>query len=90
MPNLNVVIPSSLATILNDAVVKRSSSLDSVVTAALSQYFEIDRHRAYQISTSAALVQGAYDGAVSSRTLLAHGDRQNAKLFEKVYEGSIV
>ncbi len=74
MPNLNVVIPSSLATILNDAVVKRASSLDSVVTAALSQYFEIDRHRAYQISTSAALVQGAYDGAVSSRTLLAHGD----------------
>ena len=74
MPNLNVVIPTSLATTLNDAVGRRASSLDSVVTAALSQYFEIDRHRAYQISTSAALVQGAYDGAVSSETLLAHGD----------------
>jgi acetolactate decarboxylase len=74
MPNLNVVIPTSLATTLNDAVARRASSLDSVVTAALSQYFEIDRHRAYQISTSAALVQGASDGAVSSQTLLAHGD----------------
>ncbi|MCU1299299.1 MAG: alpha-acetolactate decarboxylase [Acidobacteriaceae bacterium] len=74
MPNLNVVIPSSLANILNDAVVSRGSSLDSVVTAALSQYFQTTRHRAYQISTSAALVQGIYDGAVSSRTLLANGD----------------
>jgi acetolactate decarboxylase len=74
MPNLNVVIPTSLSTMLNDAVVQRASSLDSVVTAALSHYFEIDRHRVYQISTSAALVQGAYDGAVSAQTLLAHGD----------------
>jgi acetolactate decarboxylase len=74
MPNLNVVIPNSLAATLNDAVAKRASSLDSVVTAALSQYFEIDRHRIYQISTSAALVRGASDGAVSSQTLLAHGD----------------
>ena len=74
MPNLNVVIPTPLAATLNDAVARRVSSLDSIVTAALSQYFEIDRHRAYQISTSAALVQGASDGAVSSQTLLAHGD----------------
>jgi acetolactate decarboxylase len=30
--------------------------------------------RAFQIATSAALVQGAYDGVVSSRLLLANGD----------------
>ena len=36
MPNLNVVIPSALAANLNDAVVTRASSLDSVVTAALA------------------------------------------------------
>jgi acetolactate decarboxylase len=74
MPNLTVVIPTSLANILNDAVVTRGSSLDSVVTAALIRYCQTARHRAYQISTSAALVQGVYDGAVSSRTLLANGD----------------
>jgi acetolactate decarboxylase len=74
MPNLTVVIPTSLETILNDEVDKRASSFDSVVIAALSQYFQTARHRAYQVSTSAALVQGVYEGAVSSRILLANGD----------------
>ncbi len=74
MTNLSVVIPDSLASILNNTVARRSTSPDSVVTAALSQYFQIGRHRAYQISTSAALVQGMSDGAVSSRKLLANGD----------------
>src|SRR6266481_2914719 len=74
MPNLNVVIPDSLASILNNAVARRATSPDSVVTAALSEYFQSGRHRAYQISTSAALVQGVSAGAVSSRRLLANGD----------------
>jgi acetolactate decarboxylase len=74
MPNLTVVIPDSLASILNNAVARRATSPDSVVTAALSQYFQTGRHRAYQISTSAALVQGVSEGAVSSRKLLANGD----------------
>jgi hypothetical protein len=74
VPNLTTVIPTSLANILQDAFVTRASSFDSVVTAALSQYFQSPRHRAYQISTSAALVQGVHDGAVSSRTPHANGD----------------
>jgi acetolactate decarboxylase len=74
MPNLTVVIPDSLASILNNAVARRATSPDSVVTAALSEYFQSGRHRAYQISTSAALVQGVSAGAVSSRRLLANGD----------------
>src|SRR5260370_41586953 len=74
MPNLSVVIPDSLASILKNAVARRATSPDSVVTAALSEYFQSGRHRAYQISTSAALVQGVSAGAVSSRRLLANGD----------------
>ncbi len=74
MPNLNVVIPASLASILEEAVASRATSLDSVVTTVLSHYFQSSRHRVYQISTSAALVQGVYQGAVSSRVLLANGD----------------
>ena len=74
MPNLTVIIPDSLASLLNDIVARRATSFDSVVTAALSQYFQSGRHRAYQISTSAALVQGVSEGAVSSRKLLANGD----------------
>ena len=74
MPNLTVTIPTSLAAILNDAVSRRASSVDSFVIAALSQYFKADRHRAYQISTSAALVQGVSEGAISSQNLLANGN----------------
>jgi acetolactate decarboxylase len=112
MLNLTVVIPDSLASILKNAVARRATSPDSVVTAELSQYFQTGRHRAYQVSTFAALVQGVSAGAVSSRKLLANGDfglgtfehldgdrvlvgvhvdyRQNVKLFEQVYEGSIL
>ena len=74
MLNLTVVIPDSLASILKNAVARRATSPDSVVTAELSQYFQTGRHRAYQVSTSAALVQGVSAGAVSSRKLLANGD----------------
>lgn len=74
MPALNVVIPASLNFALEHAVGARATSVDSLVTAALSQYFQTNRHRAYQISTSAALVQGVSRGAVSSQKLLANGD----------------
>jgi acetolactate decarboxylase len=74
VPKLDVVIPSPLATSLSDAATKNGTSVDSVVTAALGQYFRTTRHVAYQISTSAALVQGVFDGVVSSRDLLAHGN----------------
>ena len=74
MPNLCVVIPPSLEAVLKDAAARQASSPDSIVTAALGRYFQTSRHRAYQVSTSAALVQGVYQGAVSSRTLLANGD----------------
>jgi acetolactate decarboxylase len=46
----------------------------SIGNAALGEYLQTTRHRLYQISTAAALVQGVYEGAVSSRTLLDHGD----------------
>lgn len=74
MPRLTVVIPASLWATLDSRAIAGATSIDSIVTAALSQYFQIDRHRAYQISTSAALVQGVFDGAVSSQNLLAHGN----------------
>src|SRR5260370_38224048 len=72
MPNLTVIIPDSLASILNNAAARRATSPDSIVTAALSQDFQNGRPHAYQISTSAALVQGVSEGAVSSRKLLAN------------------
>ena len=74
MPTLTVVIPSSLDAAARDIAGQRGTSIDTIVSAALGEYLNSQRHRMYQISTSAALVEGANKGAVCSRTLLEHGD----------------
>jgi hypothetical protein len=53
---------------------RTARDLDTIVSAALGEYLNSQRHRMYQISTSAALVEGADTGAVCSRALLEHGD----------------
>jgi acetolactate decarboxylase len=74
MPTLTVAIPSSLDAEVHDTAARRGTSLDAIVNAALGEYLSSQHHGLYQISTSAALVGGAAAGAVSSRTLLEHGD----------------
>jgi acetolactate decarboxylase len=74
MPTLNIVVPGSVAIALRAAAIKRGTSVDSLASGALSNYLKSDRHRLYQISTSAALVEGAYSGAIASSYLLQHGD----------------
>jgi len=74
MPTLTVVIPSSLDIAARDSAASRGTSLDNLVGAALGEYLDSNRHRMYQISTSAALVDGVAQGAVSAHTLLEHGD----------------
>jgi acetolactate decarboxylase len=74
MPTLNIVVPASVEAALRAAASRRGTSLDSVAGTALSEYLKLDSHRLYQISTSNALVEGVYAGAISSRSLLQHGD----------------
>ena len=74
MPILNIVVPASVEASLYAAASRRGTSVDSVVGAALIDYLKSDGHRMYQISTSDALVEGVYSGAISSRYLLLHGD----------------
>jgi acetolactate decarboxylase len=74
VPALTVLIPPSLSALLRDTAARRGTSLDSLVSAVLSEYLKSSTHRLYQISTSTALVEGVAQGAVTSRTLLAHGD----------------
>jgi acetolactate decarboxylase len=74
MPALTAVIPSSLDAALRDAAERRRTSVDSLVSTALAEFLDSHSHRMFQISTSTALVQGVYKGAVSSRALLEHGD----------------
>jgi acetolactate decarboxylase len=74
MPTLTVVIPSSLDVAARETASNRGISLDNLVGVALGECLESNRHRMYQISTSTALVDGVAQGAVSSQTLLEHGD----------------
>jgi acetolactate decarboxylase len=74
MPTLNIVVSASVETELRAAANRRGISVDSVAGVALSDYLKLDGHRLYQISTSSALVEGVYSGAISSRYLLLHGD----------------
>jgi acetolactate decarboxylase len=46
----------------------------AVVTAALSKYLGIPVHTLFQVSTSGALVAGVFDGEVSVKSILEHGD----------------
>jgi acetolactate decarboxylase len=74
MPTLNIVVPASVEAMLRVAAIKRRRSLDSLVSSTLIDYLKSDSHRMYQVSTSNALVEGVYSGAISSRYLLQHGD----------------
>ncbi|MFZ1888613.1 MAG: acetolactate decarboxylase [Candidatus Binataceae bacterium] len=49
-------------------------SIRHIVSAALASHLEVDHRTLFQVSTSAALVQGIYDGAVTVATLREHGD----------------
>src|SRR5579863_9660021 len=50
------------------------SSCDHVVSVALSQCLGKPLHTLFQVSTSAALVEGLYQGAVQVSRLLRHGN----------------
>ncbi len=47
---------------------------DHIVARALSEYLATPLHTLFQVSTSAALVEGIYQGAVRVSRLLQHGD----------------
>jgi acetolactate decarboxylase len=74
MVNLNTAIPASLKAALDTEVATTERTLSSIVTAALSQYLDVQLHTLFQVSTSGALVAGVYDREVSVRSILEHGD----------------
>lgn len=74
MPMLNIVVPVSVETALRDEATRRGTSVDSVAGAALGDYLQLNRHRMFQVSTTGALVEGVYAGAISSRYFMEHGD----------------
>jgi acetolactate decarboxylase len=67
-------LPDSLYESLIEQTRSEKSSFDHVVSMALSQCLGKPLHTLFQVSTSAALVEGLYQGAVKVDRILAHGD----------------
>jgi acetolactate decarboxylase len=67
-------LPNSLYEALQERMKIDKTSCDHVVAVALSQCLGTPIHTLFQVSTSAALVEGLYQGAVRVSRLLRHGD----------------
>jgi acetolactate decarboxylase len=74
MKSITSNIPDSLFEALQERMETDRASCDHVVSVALSQYLGKPIHTLFQVSTSAALVEGLYQGAVRVSRLLRHGD----------------
>ena len=74
MKTITCNIPGSLHRALQERMKTDKESCDHVVSLALSQYLGKPIHTLFQVSTSAALVEGLYQGAVRVSRLLSHGD----------------
>jgi acetolactate decarboxylase len=67
-------LPDSLYEALMERMQTDKTSRDHVVATALAQCLGKPLHTLFQVSTSAALVEGLYQGAVRVSRLLQHGD----------------
>src|SRR3954462_4233195 len=67
-------IPDSLYAALQRRRNADNETCDHIVAQALSQSLDTPIHTLFQVSTSAALVEGVYQGAVRVSRLLHHGD----------------
>src|SRR5580698_4386385 len=74
MKQITCRIPDSLYMALERRMIANKESRDHIVAEALSQNLDTPIHTLFQVSTSAALVEGVYQGAVRVSRLLSHGD----------------
>jgi acetolactate decarboxylase len=74
MKTIECSIPESIYRSLITQMNSDKESLDHLVAAALALYLGESFHTLFQVSTSAALVEGLYQGAVRVEQIEAHGD----------------
>jgi acetolactate decarboxylase len=74
MKAITCQIPDSLYAALQGRMNAENETCDHIVAEALSQSLDTPIHTLFQVSTSAALVEGVYQGAVRVSRLLRHGD----------------
>lgn len=74
MPKLKCTISQSLWEALEAHRQATGESIAHIVQRALADTLQINHHTLFQISTSTALVEGLYQGAVKVATIKEHGD----------------
>jgi acetolactate decarboxylase len=74
MKTISCSLPDSLAAALQQRMDADKETRDHIVAMAVSEYLATPLHTLFQVSTSAALVEGIYQGAVRVSRLLQHGD----------------
>jgi acetolactate decarboxylase len=74
MEQLNATISRGLWRALVKHAEKVGEPVAHTVRKALAEYLQVSHHTLYQVSTSTALVEGIYQGAVRVGTLREHGD----------------
>jgi len=73
-PRLNADVSETVWKALLDESEQTGDTLSTVVDRALATAFDLERHSLFQVSTSNALVQGVFSGAVTVRELKGKGD----------------
>lgn len=73
-PTLNSKVSESVWRSLNAERARTGETLSQVVDRTISEFFDLDRHSLFQVSTSKALVQGVFGAAVTIADLKRHGD----------------
>jgi acetolactate decarboxylase len=68
------LIPESIYTALRAKISADRETADHILSVALAEYLDQPLHTLFSVSTSAALVEGLYQGALRISHLLEHGD----------------
>lgn len=74
MKKVEGLIPESIYTALRARISTEKETVDHILSAALAQYLNQPLHTLFSVSTSAALVEGLFQGALRISHLLEHGD----------------
>ena len=74
MKSLHLKVSHSLAEALEERHRETGEPIHHIVRAALAEYLQVQHSTLFQVSTSTALVEGIYKGAVTVGQLRNHGD----------------
>jgi acetolactate decarboxylase len=74
MPDLHCTVSEALWRVLQRHQATTGEPLGHVIRAGLAAYLQMSLSTLFQVSTSAALVQGVYQRTVRVGALRAHGD----------------